>query len=324
MFDTVVNIEHSACQQLPKLLFATVEASVSNPRIFNLLYRLNTYYYSSALLVLSAFPHEKKPNSILLTSHLILKRFLFSAQSIMAFPTNVVSCTSDDVFNNVDTVLNESSAQGRCELLKAQEDRYAKRCYSFCDFTESITFSMGAPGECVSAVQGKKGVWIKVPTEQARLVPIAIDAGFLYHRAEPSYVMLVYWILQTPSTIPDNASHQVGIAAFLFNDKGEVLVVQEKCGLFKISGLWKMPTGRTNQGEGIKEGAIGEVQEETGWMAVEEFASQPKNQQSKLLKDMIGACVATMDRRGKGFSCIEMLSNSRKSSAFYCNVTNTE
>ncbi|XP_059064480.1 nudix hydrolase 2-like [Cryptomeria japonica] len=182
----------------------------------------------------------------------------------MAFPTNVVSCTSDDVFNNVDTVLNESSAQGRCELLKAQEDRYAKRCYSFCDFTESITFSMGAPGECVSAVQGKKGVWIKVPTEQARLVPIAIDAGFLYHRAEPSYVMLVYWILQTPSTIPDNASHQVGIAAFLFNDKGEVLVVQEKCGLFKISGLWKMPTGRTNQGEGIKEGAIGEVQEETG------------------------------------------------------------
>ncbi|GLJ35123.1 hypothetical protein SUGI_0706770 [Cryptomeria japonica] len=195
----------------------------------------------------------------------------------MAFPTNEVSATTNDV----DTVLYEI-----CEVLKAQEDRY-----------DGV---------------GKKGVWIKVPKGQAKLVPVAIEVGFWYHHAEPSYVMLVYWIPQTPPTIPDNASHQVGIAAFVFNEEG--------------------------QGEGIKEGAIREVHEETGidaelvevvgfrdghnapfgksdmlfvcmlrsvssnivvqdteisaakWMAIEEFASQHKNQQSKLLKDMIGVC----------------------------------
>ncbi|GLJ35136.1 hypothetical protein SUGI_0707210 [Cryptomeria japonica] len=110
------------------------------------------------------------------------------------------------------------------------------------------------------ARQGKKAVWIKVPKEQAKLVPV----GFGYHHAEPSYVMLVHWIPQTPPTISDNASHQAGVVAFVFNEEGEVLVVQEMCGPYKDFGLWKMPTGRINQGEGIKEGAVREVQEETG------------------------------------------------------------
>ena len=35
-------------------------------------------------------------------------------------------------------------------------------------------------------------------------------------------MMLVYSIPQTPSTLPANASHQVGIAAFVFNDDGQV------------------------------------------------------------------------------------------------------
>ncbi|GLJ59809.1 hypothetical protein SUGI_1523970 [Cryptomeria japonica] len=218
------------------------------------------------------------------------------------------------------------------------------------------------------ARQGKKGVWIKVPKDQAKLVPVAIEVGFWYHHAEPSYVMLVYWIPQTSPTIPDNASHQVGIAAFVFNEEGQALVVQEKSGPYKHSRLWKM------QGEGIKEGAIREVHEETGnidtefvevvgfrdghnapfgksdflfvcmlrsvssnivvqdteisaakWMAIEEFASQPKNQQSKLLKDMIGICCANVKGRSKGFSGIAGISsNSRRSSAFYCSALHSQ
>ncbi|XP_057843821.2 nudix hydrolase 2-like isoform X1 [Cryptomeria japonica] len=117
---------------------------------------------------------------------------------------------------------------------------------------------------CLLAVKGMNGVWIKVAKEQAKLVPVAIEEGFWYHHAEQSYVILVLWIPKTPCSIPDNASHQVGIAAFVYNTKGEVLVVQEKCGPFKDSGLWKMPTGRIKQGEGIKEGAVREVREETG------------------------------------------------------------
>ena len=52
---------------------------------------------------------------------------------------------------------------------------------------------------------------------------ICMQEGFWYHHAEHSYVMLVLWISATPCTIPDNASHQVGIAAFVYNDNREVI-----------------------------------------------------------------------------------------------------
>ncbi|KAH9330346.1 hypothetical protein KI387_002454, partial [Taxus chinensis] len=39
---------------------------------------------------------------------------------------------------------------------------------------------------------------------------------------------------------------------------------QEKYGPYKDSGLWKMPTGRVEQGECINKGAVREVKEETG------------------------------------------------------------
>ncbi|GLJ35139.1 hypothetical protein SUGI_0707360, partial [Cryptomeria japonica] len=61
------------------------------------------------------------------------------------------------------------------------------------------------------------------------------------------------------------------------------------------------------------------------WMAIEEFASQPKNQQSKLLKDMIGICCANVKGRSKGFSGIAGISsNSRRSSAFYCSALHSQ
>ena len=34
--------------------------------------------------------------------------------------------------------------------------------------------------------------------------------------------MLVKWIPETSDTLPSNASHRVGIGAFVMNDKGEV------------------------------------------------------------------------------------------------------
>lgn len=46
--------------------------------------------------------------------------------------------------------------------------------------------------------------------------------GFWYHHAEPTYIMLVYWIPKSENTIPANATHRVGIGAFVMNDKREV------------------------------------------------------------------------------------------------------
>ncbi|EFJ21091.1 hypothetical protein SELMODRAFT_176548 [Selaginella moellendorffii] len=110
----------------------------------------------------------------------------------------------------------------------------------------------------------KRGVWLKLPIEKSNLVPHAIEAGFRYHHAEPTYLMLTHWLADSPCTLPANASHQVGIGAFVVNDRDEVLAVQEKNGPLKGTGIWKMPTGLINQAEDIFAGAIREVKEETG------------------------------------------------------------
>ncbi|KOM46360.1 hypothetical protein LR48_Vigan07g006400 [Vigna angularis] len=112
--------------------------------------------------------------------------------------------------------------------------------------------------------QRKKGVWLKLPILHSNLVHTAVKAGFKYHHAEPEYLMLVRWIPETPDTFPANASHRVGVAVFVVNDKKEILVVQEKSGVFGGTALWKMPTGVVNEGEDLCDGAIREVKEETG------------------------------------------------------------
>ncbi|CAL9014970.1 unnamed protein product [Prunus brigantina] len=113
-------------------------------------------------------------------------------------------------------------------------------------------------------LQGKKGVWIKLPLDRVNLVEAAVKEGFWYHHAEPDYLMLVYWIPQTPHTLPANATHRVGIGAFVINPNREVLVVQEKSGLLQGKGVWKFPTGVVDEGEDICAAAVREVKEETG------------------------------------------------------------
>ncbi|XP_019440027.1 PREDICTED: nudix hydrolase 2 isoform X1 [Lupinus angustifolius] len=111
---------------------------------------------------------------------------------------------------------------------------------------------------------GKKGVWIKLPIHLVSLVEALVKEGFWYHHAEPKYLMLVYWIPETPNTIPANATHRVGVGAFVINEKQEVLVVQENSGHFQGTGVWKFPTGVVDPGEDICVAAVREVKEETG------------------------------------------------------------
>ncbi|PHT49057.1 Nudix hydrolase 6 [Capsicum baccatum] len=112
--------------------------------------------------------------------------------------------------------------------------------------------------------QGKRGVWIKLPIELVTLIEPAVKEGFYYHHAEPKYVMLVSWLPGTANTIPANATHRVGIGAFVLNERNEVLVVQEKSGRFRGTGVWKFPTGVVDEGEDICDAAVREVKEETG------------------------------------------------------------
>ncbi|XP_060213085.1 nudix hydrolase 2-like [Lycium barbarum] len=67
--------------------------------------------------------------------------------------------------------------------------------------------------------QGKTAVWIKLPIEHAILVNAAVKEGFWYHHGEPTYLMLVYWIPQTPNTIPANASHRLGLLSSMIMER---------------------------------------------------------------------------------------------------------
>ncbi|XP_068650512.1 nudix hydrolase 8-like [Aristolochia californica] len=113
-------------------------------------------------------------------------------------------------------------------------------------------------------LMGKKGVWLKLPSERADLVPIAVKEGFEYHHAERGYVMMTYWIPEGPCMLPANASHQVGVGGFVLSEKNEVLVVQEKHCLPRFKGVWKLPTGFILESEDIYSGVVREVKEETG------------------------------------------------------------
>ncbi|KAF6159020.1 hypothetical protein GIB67_022175 [Kingdonia uniflora] len=110
----------------------------------------------------------------------------------------------------------------------------------------------------------KRGIWLKILSEQSDLVPIAIKEGFNYHHAEPGYVMLTYWIPDEPSMLPDSPSHQIGVGGFVINEHKEVLVVKERQCPFHCSGIWKLPTGYINKSEEIFSGVVREVKEETG------------------------------------------------------------
>lgn len=66
--------------------------------------------------------------------------------------------------------------------------------------------------------------------------------------------MLTCWLPRdVPSPLPPNASHQVGVGAFVVNEKREVLVVQERLGPLRGKGVWKLPTGPMKGDAGAEE-----------------------------------------------------------------------
>uniref|UniRef100_A0A7N0RJ12 Nudix hydrolase domain-containing protein n=1 Tax=Kalanchoe fedtschenkoi TaxID=63787 RepID=A0A7N0RJ12_KALFE len=151
------------------------------------------------------------------------------------------------------------------KLLTAKEDRYGGVIVELEEAMEPNAFAASLKASMDHwRKQEKNCVWIQLPLRLSSLVDIAVQEGFRYHHAEPDYLMLACWLPSRPDTLPANASHRVGIGAFVINDHREVLVVQEKSGAFGGSGVWKFPTGVVDEGEDICDAAIREVKEETG------------------------------------------------------------
>ncbi|KAG6514771.1 hypothetical protein ZIOFF_025141 [Zingiber officinale] len=248
------------------------------------------------------------------------------------------------------------------EVLHATNDDHGGVVVEVKDQMDSRTYvsSLRASLE-IWRQQEKRGVWIKLPIELASLVQPTVEhldassdpstpvldidpyEGFRYHHAEPNYLMLVYWIPATQNTLPVNATHRVGVGAFVMNDKREVLAVQEKSGKFRGSGVWKFPTGVVDPGEDIFAGAIdtefievlafrqchksffdksdlfficmlrpissdikkqdSEV-EAAEWIPIEQFAAQPFVEKHELLRHIIDLGLAKFQKGYAGFSPI--------------------
>jgi len=107
-----------------------------------------------------------------------------------------------------------------------------------------------------------RGVWLKIPINQSQLIKVAVEMGFIFHHAQKDYLMLTNWLSEEKSTLPEYATHFVGVGGFVVNDKREVLVVQEKSG--PVRNIWKIPGGMVDPKEDLHAAAVREVFEETG------------------------------------------------------------
>lgn len=97
-------------------------------------------------------------------------------------------------------------------------------------------------------------------------------AGFafdLHHvNATEKTIVLKKWLRDgAEDKIPPFATHQVGCAGFVLNEKNEILVIKEWNGSPSNrtqSRQWKLPGGLLDAGESFEEAACREVYEETG------------------------------------------------------------
>lgn len=113
--------------------------------------------------------------------------------------------------------------------------------------------------------QGKRGIWLHVPTAAAQLIDPAASLGFDFHHAKPGYVMLTRWLGNSVNTLPAYPHHQIGVGGMVLDGEGKVLCIQERAGMTAgMKDFWKLPGGLVDAGEDICDAAVREVMEETG------------------------------------------------------------
>ena len=111
--------------------------------------------------------------------------------------------------------------------------------------------------------QGFLAVWLEVPIGKSQLIPVAVEADFVFHHSTDDYLMLIHR-LETDTYIPPFATHYIGAGGVVLNEDRELLVVREKYGFRGRTPSLKLPGGALLQGEHLVEAVEREVLEETG------------------------------------------------------------
>jgi ADP-ribose pyrophosphatase YjhB (NUDIX family) len=108
----------------------------------------------------------------------------------------------------------------------------------------------------------KRLAWLDVPLRLAALIPVAVDAGFIFHHSGEDHLMLTCRLVED-AFIPGHATHYIGAGGVVLNERNELLVVCERHRRTK-QPYYKLPGGALQAGEHLVDGVIREVLEETG------------------------------------------------------------
>ncbi len=126
------------------------------------------------------------------------------------------------------------------------------------EFREMLAASISAWRE-----QGVKVAWLTLPIARASLVPVAVDAGFLFHHAEERQVTLTLRIAKG-AYVPPSATHFIGAGGVVLTPDRRLLVVSERHRRAGTGRHYKLPGGALHPREHIVAAVIREVREETG------------------------------------------------------------
>jgi 8-oxo-dGTP pyrophosphatase MutT (NUDIX family) len=129
---------------------------------------------------------------------------------------------------------------------------------------EVEAFEQRLPGSLqVWEDQGLKAVWLEIPIAKSALIPVAVEAGFVFHHSGQDYVMMTRKLVED-AFIPPYATHYIGAGGVVINERRELLVVWERAHRQGGRKYYKLPGGALHQGEHIVDCVQREVREETG------------------------------------------------------------
>src|SRR6266851_4694754 len=113
--------------------------------------------------------------------------------------------------------------------------------------------------------EGFRLVWLSVPIRLSAVIPVATRAGFFFHHANESDLMLVCRLVEG-AFVPTHATHYIGVGGVAINDRQELLVVCERHRRTS-QPYYKLPGGALQPGEHLVDAVLREVEEETGVQA---------------------------------------------------------
>ena len=109
--------------------------------------------------------------------------------------------------------------------------------------TDSSTFGqMLSNSLSIWSDEGRRGIWIRIPTSYAHLIEPATKLGFDFQHAEAGTCVLTKWLPKdSESRLPNGPSHQVGVGVLVLHPHtGKMLAVQERTGPAAARKLWKV------------------------------------------------------------------------------------